>query len=61
MSINHTKSELQILPKKEVVNVYYNLLKETNQSALKSKINRLNKSVIINSYIKLRNDLILKG
>ena len=61
MYTNYMKGQLQLMPKKEVVNVYYNLLKEANKSPLKSKINSLNKSVIIERYIGLRNKLLLKG
>ena len=59
--VNYMKGQLELMPKKDVAKVYYNLLKAENEKSNMKQILKLPKDYIIECYIRRRNRKLIWG
>lgn len=59
--LNYTKGELTLMSKKQVVDVYFGLLKHNKKKVLKTSLMNNTKESLIDKYISLRNKNLIWG
>lgn len=57
--LNYMKGQLKMMPKKQVVDVYYKLQKANGKGVKKEDIKQMDKDLIISCYLKERNNSLI--
>lgn len=57
--LNYMKGQLKMMPKKQVVDVYYKLQKANGKEVKKEDIKQMDKDVIISRYLRERNNILI--
>lgn len=57
--LNYMKGQLKMMPKKQVVDVYYKLQKANGKEVKKEDIKQMDKDLIISRYLRERNNSLI--